>query len=475
MRQWGLQPQPHAAGTVSAPAPRSDTRNRTFAGIVVWVLIVYLIVPEGFDYSTLTEVTRTGSAATKLVWIALLGCGAVLVFSKTGKLMKLLRTINPFLLAVIGVAVLSLLWSIDPGTTLKRVVRLFTFLMVGLALALTGWHQNRFQAVVRPILTIMLFGSVIFCLVADPRLTMETGNSAELINSWHGLALQKNSLGSLAALGIIFWTHGYLSKQTGLMATVFGLAVSGICLIGSRSSTNLMGALFSAMFLLMLLRFPPGLRRQMPYIVGAFAALIMVYALAVLKLVPGLDILLRPIVAFSGKDLTFSGRTEIWKIINENIAEHPLLGTGYSAYWIGEYPWSPSYQFLTRLYFYPSQSHNGYLEVINDLGAVGGLLLMGFLIVYVRQSLQLLKPARSQAALYLTILFFQLIANLSEARWFSATSVEFLVVLLATCAMARNIMDQRAAKTAAQQAATAARMSVPQPTIRTPRARWQTR
>src|SRR4051794_10280619 len=116
---------------------------------MVWVLIVYLIVPEGFDYSTLANVTRTGSVATKLIWLALLAAGVALMFSKTSKLLKLVKTINPFLLALICLAFLSLLWSIEPATTIKRVVRLLTFLVVGLSFAVTGWHQIRFQSVVR--------------------------------------------------------------------------------------------------------------------------------------------------------------------------------------------------------------------------------------------------------------------------------------------------------------------------------------
>ncbi len=461
-----------AQPVVAATSARSDTRNRGLVGLMVSVLIVYLIVPEGFDYSSLANVTRTGSVVTKLIWLVLLGVGLVLTLGKMGRLLKVLRAINPFLLALIALAAMSLLWSIDPGTTLKRVVRLITFLVVGLAFVVTGWHPNRFQSVVRLVLTLLLFGSIVFVMTADPSLTMETGNLAQLVNSWHGLALQKNSLGSLAAFGMIFWAHGYLSKQTGLMATIFGFSSSVICLIGSRSSTNLMAALFGLMFIFMLLRFPAGLRRYMPYVVGAFAALLVVYALAVLKLVPGLDILLKPIVAFSGKDLTFSGRTEIWAIINENIVAHPFLGTGYGAYWIGEYTWSPSYQFLTRLYFYPSQSHNGYLEVINDMGAVGGFLLVGFLLVYVRQCLRLLKVSRAQAALYLTILFFQLIANLSEARWFSATSPEFMIVLLASCCMARNLVDSKATPPAPR--VQPANATDPVRPVRGP-ARWQRR
>ena len=147
-------------------------------------------------------------------------------------------------------------------------------------------------------------------------------------------------------------------------------------------------------------------------------------------LVPGSDLVLSPVTALTGKDLSFSGRTAIWDIINAHIAERPLLGSGYGAYWIGPVPYSPSYEFVTRLYFYPTQSHNGYLEVVNDLGVTGGLCLLGFLVVYLRQSLALLKTDLAQAALFLSLFFQQLVANLSEARWFLSTSADFAIMVL---------------------------------------------
>ena len=46
-----------------------------------------------------------------------------------------------------------------------------------------------------------------------------------------------------------------------------------------------------------------------------------------------------------------------------------------------------------------------YLDVYNDLGAVGLLVLMGFLVFFVRQALQLFKADRTQGILYLGLFF----------------------------------------------------------------------
>ena len=106
-------------------------------------------------------------------------------------------------------------------------------------------------------------------------------------------------------------------------------------------------------------------------------------------------------------------------------------------------PDSQSYEFVTRLHFYPSQSHNGYLDVINDLGVPGGICLVAFLVVYVRQGLRLLPTNPAASALFLALLFQQLVANLSEARWFSSLSVDFAIMTLASVAMSTDLLNQQ--------------------------------
>mgnify|MGYP006137444093 CR=1 FL=1 len=80
--------------------------------------------------------------------------------------------------------------------------------------------------------------------------------------------------------------------------------------------------------------------------------------------------LLGPIGMLTGKDLTFTGRTDIWDILVEHIKLNPYLGTGYGAYWTGPVAGSLSNEFMLRLHFYPGSAHNGYLEILNDLGVL---------------------------------------------------------------------------------------------------------
>jgi O-antigen ligase len=93
------------------------------------------------------------------------------------------------------------------------------------------------------------------------------------------------------------------------------------------------------------------------------------------------------------------------------------------------------------LYFYPTEGHNGYLDVINDLGFFGGVVLVGYLVAFLRQGLAIFKLLRPQGALYLCLLFEQLIGNLSESRWFNTLSFDFVIMTIATVAMGKTLLE----------------------------------
>ncbi|MHB8729939.1 MAG: O-antigen ligase family protein [Sulfuricaulis sp.] len=423
-----------------------DDRYSLLLGGMMWVLIVLMIVPEGFNYQVLETAgaPSSGDAISRLLWLGLLTLSIVIIFWRAGLAWLLARMLNPFLLLFVALAVASVAWSIDPSLSIRRLVRLGTIVLACITFVLMGWHARRYQNVVRPILTIMLLGSIFFGL-AFPILAIHQETSAELLGAWHGLANHKNSLGAIACFALIFWFHAWLTREVRLLSALAGGAIAVTCLVLSRSSTSLAATVVVMVFMLVLLRSPQGLRPYMPYLVSMLVAILLLYALAILNLIPGRGALMAPIAALTGKDMSFTGRTEIWAIISDHIRYHPFLGTGYGAFWTPKpVAGMDSYEFIWRMgSFYPGSAHNGYLDIVNDLGWVGLICLVAYIITYIRQSLQLLDIDRNQAALYLALFFQQAITNLSETHWFSVLSVDFVIMTLATTALARGLLEYR--------------------------------
>ena len=426
----------------SARGWAADERGSLFVAGMIWLSIIYMVVPIG-DY-TLAAPDLTGMAEPNILFraikLVLIGVSCIVIVWRAGFAWLLFKNTNRLFLFCLALIAASVYWSIDSAATFARVVSLASIVFVCYAFVLVGWHAQRVQNVIRPIVTTLLVASIIFGLLF-PDFAIETGEGT-LKDAWKGLTYQKNQFGILASIGAVFWLHALLTREAKPLKAALGTALSVVCLLLSRSSTSLLSTVLTTAFMLVLLFLPGSLRRYMPLIVGTFASVVVIYALAVLNLVPALDVILTPITDLVGKDLTFSNRSAIWLIIKEHIDASPLLGSGYGAYWTGPVPSSPSYEFLARMNFYPTESHNGYIEIANDLGFVGLLGCLGYLIWFVRDSLRLMLVQRNQAVLYLCIFFQQAIGNLSESYWLQI-GFGFTVFTLATFGTARAFLDQK--------------------------------
>jgi exopolysaccharide production protein ExoQ len=428
------------------PAWRRDDRHAWLPATLMGTLILLMILPEGLDYDLLNTASApaSGGLVSRTLWLGLFALSVALISMRIRLVVALLRVLNPFLALFALLAMASLLWSIDPSLTARRLYRMITILLACVAFVLVGWHARRVQQVVRPVLTVLLLASVVFALAA-PALAIHQESASELAGAWRGLANHKNGLGALACTALLLWVHAGLAREAHPLAALAGVTLAGACLVLSRSSTSMAAAVFGALFLVVSLGLPRFARRGLPALIVLLVAALLVYALGVLNLIPGSGTLMAPIAALSDKGSTLTGRTEIWAILSEHIARHPWLGTGYGAYWTaGPVMGTDAYEFVHRMgSFFPGSAHNGYLEVTNDLGGAGLAVLIGYILVHAQQTLKLLRIEPVQATLYLALFFQQAVTNLSETHWFSVLSIDFVVMTLASTALARALLEQR--------------------------------
>ena len=436
------------AANLRAPHPgrawEFDAGSAWIVTLLTWLLIALMTVPDNLDYESLNTsyAPSEGSPISRVLWLVLLAAPLLVIIWRRMLAALLMRWLNPFLVMFVLLAVASMAWSDYPDVTARRLIRVLAVLLNAIAFVLVGWHAGRFQSGVRPALTAMLLGSIIFGLLR-PDLAIHQETSAELLHAWRGLTNHKNTLGDAASIGFILWFHAWITRDGKRWVALLGAAIAGACLVLSRSSTSLMGSLAVAMLLPVLVWAPARWRKLITPVVVLGLVVLVTYSVVILGLVPGLEILLKPISHLTGKDLTFSGRTDIWAIIVRHIHLHPLLGSGYGGYWIGPYPWAPVYEFLQKLHFYPGSAHNGYLEIINDLGIAGFSVLIGYIGLLLRDALRLFHVDQAQGALIIGLFFQQAIANLAETHWFSVLSLDFTIVTLATAALARNLLERR--------------------------------
>ena len=85
------------------------------------------------------------------------------------------------------------------------------------------------------------------------------------------------------------------------------------------------------------------------------------------------------ILALLGRDATLTGRSDIWREVWRAILKRPLLGYGFSAFWIGLK--GEAFNVITMLGFVVLHAHNGFLEIMLELGGTG---LASFGLSYLR-------------------------------------------------------------------------------------------
>ncbi|HKS94694.1 MAG TPA: O-antigen ligase family protein [Terriglobia bacterium] len=436
----------------TAFAPRADRHYRILLMLLLCAQLAYMVIyiapPPG-------QVTMAADPNTRLIKLALLALGTAVVLSRWQVARRLLKEMNRFLLLFMALAVLSLVWSIDRSVTAARLVTLASMVMTCFAFGAGAWNPRRFQDVVRPAISLVLIASLIIGVI-DPNLVTEVGNTISLKDAWRGLTAQKNVFGELASFGAILWLHAGLARQVRGWRALAGAGIALTCLILSRSSTSLFCTAYAAVFLIILARSGPAMRRYMPYVVAAFTGMSVLYVLAIMNVVPGIErILIDPVLSLTGKSLTFSGRTVIWQIVGWNIGRHPYLGSGYGAYWgAGPVPSSPSYAFIRLMWgFWPTEAHNGYLDIRNDLGDAGLACLVAYIGAYILQCVRLYRFDRAQAALFLAFLFQQVLLNLSESTWLNVNNFCFTIMTVATVMISRALNEHsRASRVAGAEA-----------------------
>jgi len=135
-----------------------------------------------------------------------------------------------------------------------------------------------------------------------------------------------------------------------------------------------------------------------------------------------------------GRNATFTDRTILWPYLVEK-ASNPLVGAGYESFWLGprlEEIWH-------RWPFRPNQAHNGYIEIYLELGYIGVVFLLGFLIASYSSICRLdLMSAESYTSLRLALWNILPIYNITSSD-FCKGELMWLVFLLGAVAVTHKM------------------------------------
>ncbi|MEL7005769.1 MAG: O-antigen ligase family protein [Bacteroidota bacterium] len=217
-----------------------------------------------------------------------------------------------------------------------------------------------------------------FCALAVPSIGIAQGKFG---GAWIGIYTHKNSLGkfmslSVAIFALIAADNDFYKDWITRLFALGGLFLSFSLVIFSTSGTGFAVAIVS-LIVLYSYRFyqDQGKRRRLYLEIITLVTIVLITAIAS----SWQDILLN-----AGKDITLTGRTEIWGVsLYLLFKERLLFGFGRGAFW------APGSQFAELAgaavgnQYIPPHSHNGFIDLMLDIGCIGLLLfIISFILSY---------------------------------------------------------------------------------------------
>ena len=331
---------------------------------------------------------------------------------------------NWLLSLFIGLAFISLIWSVSPVASLFRALELLFTTLLGVYISI------RYN--LRGLLNILFwFGTmvVLFCYTFALRYPgIGTMLNDPYYGAWNGIFWHRNQMGSIVALlNSVFLIRMILEirdhKNIAFLDGIFYL-LSLFLIALSRSATAYI-LLLGLNFLIVLVTVWLALKsrlRPLHYYLGA-GVLVLCFILAFVNI--------NLILGLVNRDTSLTGRVPMWMYLIKNfISQRPWLGYGFGAMWTIE-------SFRVQIqhavgWLYPVLiGDNGYLDILLHLGIVG---LIIFILILARMCFQTGKFAFHHLTIEgffpFIVIIYALVANISFSLFLETESFVWLLMVI---------------------------------------------
>lgn len=300
----------------------------------------------------------------------------------------------------LAVVLASIAWSAAPDLTIRRGGALVLTTAFAFYMVLRYPQQQLAGVIVATMIALVWINFLAIFIVPD--VAMQASRDGAL----RGLLGHKNDFGRmmiLAGLALSTLMAGrppaiqLLQALTALMA--FAMAVL------SDSATAILTLFMTLAMVIPVTRVlaTQALTRPVRMTIFAITGLVGTAGMVVLLFSVGLDAV--------GKDATLTNRTLIWDSVWQLMLAKLPLGFGYGAFWEGS-----STGQTWALFWNIGHAHNGYLDLLLDLGAVGAIPLLIALVLTIARLLDCYSRAEDSLSRFflltiVTLLIFNTVAH----------------------------------------------------------------
>jgi exopolysaccharide production protein ExoQ len=345
--------------------------------------------------------------------------GGVLVLLHSRRVLRAARTAWP-LLALAVLACISTTWSVQPTVTLRRSLSLLAATILAVYIG-ERYSIKAFARLLAQTMCLMLMLVLVFYWVAPEYVVDHSAYGG----AWKGLSRDKNTFGEHMAVAVLLLALVRF-RRFYWVRYVFLLIAASLLLL-SRSATALACGILG-LAAVPLWRLMRGKQRLLAYL-----GLPLIFFLAVLCILAFPE----PIFQIFGRDTTLTGRTHLWALLLPLIANHPILGYGYGAFWAGLNAevlsvWIASQRLVPA-------ADSGYIDLCLNLGAVGICLFLYVFIGAFRRAMEYVRSEPGFIGLWpITYLCIFAMDNICETALLTRGTFPFLVFAILTTSLAVN-------------------------------------
>lgn len=296
----------------------------------------------------------------------------------------------------------SVLWSVAPDITIRRVIALMGTTFFGYYLAVS-YSLKQFLQLLVLTFTISIVLSFIF-IVALPKYGIMGATHA---GAWRGIYPHKNILGKLMVISAVTFLLTALDDKRNSFILWLGFFLSIVLLTFAKSTTSLLT------LIAMIVLIPVCFNLRMHYKIMVISLIFTTTIGSILSVIfiSNADFFLLSL----GKDPTLTGRTALWETIFDKILQHPILGYGYGAFWRG---WDSDAGDVWRLANWTApNAHNGWIDLCLDLGFFGASMFVFVFCITLVNALTRVRQERNFTSLFpLLMIVYLVISNFGESK-----------------------------------------------------------
>ena len=358
---------------------------------------------------------------SKIFWPILAGVALIVALINWSRLR--LPPILIILFAYLALAGASVAWAFKPELS---GIRFLQQAMIIAAIALPAMLAPRSADLLRGLFWCFLIAAIlnVFFVMGRPPINVKFATWG-----YPGYFSGKNYLGECAAVAFLLALHELLHPGRRRILGVLTALIAVALLLLSNSKTALGLAILVPVLAWGLLKLAKITRVPLWMIVISIPICWMVFSS-----VTGFSMNRMSFILYG--DSTFTGRSIIWDFADVQIAEKPLLGWGYQSFWLVG-PDAPSIVRAPGWVKEMPNAHNGYKDMLLELGYAGLFLLVAFIAATLHGIGRLANFNFWRAWILLSIVLYVAITNGLESIWMRGFEMLWIVFLIAAVDVAR--------------------------------------